>query len=220
MTRQLIAALALGLLGLCGALPGERGPDALVCAGWVALIALPAGIASGALALRPWPFAAAVPALWMIELGVVTTLSERELPTPIWAALVWTGMYAAGFGLARAWTLEPLRAAALALVVVALLAGLPSLGARTGRAFPPWLSARLIDLSPLSVCLESAGVDWMRHPALYEPAGTLDIDPGMREPYRGRLAGPALLLVGCLLAAAGEWLARRRAGLQGPAAES
>jgi hypothetical protein len=39
----------------------------------------------------------------------------------------------------------------------------------------------------------------MRHAALYDPAGT---DRFARQPYRGPLAGAALLLVGWLLAAA------------------
>jgi hypothetical protein len=56
--------------------------------------------------------------------------------------------------------------------------------------------------------MECAGVDWLRHPAIYEPAGALDIDPGLRQPFRGKLAGPALLLLGCALAALGVVRAR------------
>lgn len=209
LQRQLLLALGFGALGALGTLPGTRGPDPLAELCWIALIALPCGLACGVLALRPWPFAASVPALWMIALALAGAVSERALATPLWAALCWSGLFAASWGLGRARASGPRAAATLACLSV-VLAVLPSAGAFLGRPWPPPLAARLLDLSPLSVCMESAGVDWLRHPAVYEPAGALDIDPGLRQPFRGKLAGPALLLLGCALAAFGAARARTR----------
>lgn len=83
------------------------------------------------------------------------------------------------------------------------------------RPVPPWspeVAARLLDLSPMTLLMESAGVDWMRHPAIYEAAGTDRIGPGLRSVFRGPVAGSATLLVGCATLAA-HALHRRR-GLQ------
>jgi hypothetical protein len=200
LTRQLLLALGFGAIGALGVLPGEHGPDPLAALAWIAIVALPCGIGCGALALRPWPFAASVPALWMTALALAGATSERALPTPVWAALCWSGIFAAGWGIGRA-SGSGARAAAAGLCLSVLLAALPTAGAFLGRPWPPRAAARLLDLSPVSVCMESAGVDWLRHPAVYEPAGALDIDPGLRQPFRGGLAGPALLLLGCALAA-------------------
>ncbi|MBK7644216.1 MAG: hypothetical protein IPJ19_14420 [Planctomycetes bacterium] len=209
LPRQLGLALGFGLLGALGCLPGAHGPDPLAELAWVAIVALPCGIGCGALGLRAWPFAASVPALWMIALALAGAASERTLGTPLWAALCWTGIFAAGWGLGRA-SGSGARLAAAGLCVATLLALLPSLGGFLGRPWPARAAARLLDLSPLSICMESAGVDWLRHPAVYEPAGALDIDPGLRQPWRGKLAGPALLLLGCALAAFGAVRARAR----------
>ena len=209
MLRELFLSLCLGLVGALGAWPGLRGPDPLATLGWIALAALPCGLAAGVWRLKPWPFAASVPALWGIALALAGALSERALPAPSWAALVWCGLFAAGWGLARGFELGT-RAAAVASLALTALAILPSAGAVLGRPWPPAASARLLDLSPATLALESAGVDWMHHPAIYEPAGALDIDPGLRRPWEGKLAGPALLLVGFGLAAFGAGRARRR----------
>jgi len=213
LPRQLGLALCFGALGALGAIPGARGPDPLAELCWIALVALPCGVACGALLLRPWPFAASVPALWMTALALAGVSSERTLASPLWAAPCWTGIFAAGWGLGR-WSRAGVRSVAAALCLSILLAVLPSAGAFLGRPWPPKIAARLLDLSPVSVCMEAAGVDWLRHPAVYEPAGALDIDPGLRQPFRGRLAGPALLLLGCALAAFGAVRARaqERAG--------
>lgn len=209
MLRELCLSLGLGLIGALGAWPGERGPDPLAALAWIALVALPCGLAAGAWRLKAWPFAASVPALWAIALALAGTFSERALASPAWAALVWCGLFAAGWGLARA--LETgARGVALASLALLALSILPSAGALLGRPWPPEASARLLDLSPATLALESAGVDWMHHPAIYEPAGALDIDPGLRGPWQGKLAGPALLLVGFGLAAFGAGRARRR----------
>jgi|RhiMethySRZTD1v2_1073278.scaffolds.fasta_scaffold414006_3 hypothetical protein len=205
--RSLLLALGFGALGSLGALPGERGADPLVALAWIAIVALPCGLACGALALRPWPFAASVPALWMAALACAGISSERTLPTPVWAALCWSGIFAAGWGIGRASAADA-RAVAAGLALSLAFALLPSAGAFLGRPWPAPVSARLLDLSPVAVCMECSGVDWLRHPAVYEPAGALDIDPSLRQPYQGKLAGPGLLLLGCALAALGAVRAR------------
>ncbi len=209
LARELLLALSFGALGAFGTLPGRRGPDPLAALAWIAILALPCGLACGGLRLRPWPFAASVPALWMIALALAGVASERTLGTPLWAALGWTGIFAAGWGLARACSAGA-RGVAIGLCLSLSLAVLPAAGAFLGRPWPAPVAARLLDLSPVGVCMESAGVDWLRHPAIYEPAGALDIDPGLRQPFRGKLAGPALLLLGCALAAFGTVRARAR----------
>jgi len=209
LARQLLLALALGAIGALGTLPGAHGADPLAALAWIALVALPCGIGCGALALRAWPFAASVPALWMIALALAGVASERALSTPVWAALAWTGIYAAGWGIGRA-SRSGVRACAAGLCLSVLASVLPAAGEFLGQPWPPRVAARLLDLSPVSVCMESAGVDWMRQPAVYEPAGALDIDPGLRQPWRGKLAGPGLLMLGCALAAFGAARARAR----------
>ena len=41
-------------------------------------------------------------------------------------------------------------------------------------------------------------IDWMRHPAVYDAAGTADIGPELRTGRRSWLAAVVLLVVGCL----------------------
>ena len=209
LARQLLLALGFGALGSLGTLPGERGPDPLAALTWIAVVALPCGLGCGALGLRLWPFAASVPALWMTALALAGAASERALATPVWAALAFSGIFASGWGIGRA-SGAGVRACAACLCLAVLLTVLPAAGEFLGRPWPPPLAARLLDLSPVGVCLESAGVDWMRQPSVYEPAGALDIDPGLRHPWRGKLAGPGLLMLGCALAAFGAARARAR----------
>ena len=209
LTRPLLLALAFGALGALGTFPGEHGPDPLAALAWIAIIALPCGIGCGVLALRAWPFAASVPALWMSALALAGVGSDRALATPVWAALAWTGIFAAGWGIGRLCE-SGVRASAAGLCLSVLLAVLPGAGEFLGQPWPPKVAARLLDLSPVGVCTESAGVDWMRQPSVYEPAGALDIDPGLRRPWRGKLAGPGLLMLGCALAALGAARARAR----------
>jgi len=191
LARQLLLALAFGALGALGTLAGAHGPDPLAALAWIAILALPCGLACGALALRPWPFAASVPALWMMELALAGAFSERTLGTPLFAALGWTGIFAAGWGIGRGFGVGA-RSVAVGACFSILLAVLPSAGAFLDRPWPPSVAARLLDVSPVAICMECAGV----------------IDPGLRQPFRGKLAGPALLLLGCALAAFGAVRAR------------
>ncbi len=81
------------------------------------------------------------------------------------------------------------------------------------RPIPPWspgVTSWLLDLSPTTLLMESSGVDWMRHPAIYEAAGTDRLGPGLRTVFTGPVAGSATLLVGCVSLAI-RALVRRRA---------
>jgi hypothetical protein len=201
--RALLAALALSAAGLPGALPVDppgalAGSDPLALAVWLALVAPACGAAAAALRSSPWPYAAVVPGAWALLLVAVDGGSERDLPTPAWAVLALAGLYYAGFaaGLAarrRAWL-----AAETALVVAAGLVALPLAPGAIGSPWPPAIAAATLDLSPATLVAECAGVDWMRHPAVYAAAGTDRLE---RPSYAAELAGPAALLVGCALCA-------------------
>lgn len=202
-TRALLTACACALPGLAP-LFFSRDPLALCC--WLALVAAPLGCVSAACALAAWPWTAMVPALWLVALSLECAGASRVLPTPVWAGAAWSGLFLAGWALGRLdRDAAPRRAASVTLLLLALAALPIGLGLCSG-AFSPAITARLLDLAPTSWIVESAGVDWMRHPALYEPARTFDLGPELRAPFRGALAGPALLLVGCGFA----WIAARR----------
>jgi hypothetical protein len=210
--RDFVAPLAAAAIGALGALPGSRsGPDPVALLLWLALIAAPAGFALGALGVRHLAFLALPPAAWMGLLAVVDGLSPRDLPSPAWAALAWTGLYAAGHGASRLAPRAGAAGAAALLLAGALLAALPVVPGFLGQPLPPPLAARLLDLAPTTLAAECAGLDWMRHPAIYAPAGAADIDPSLRVAFAGVLAGPIAFVVGCLLAALGEGVARARA---------
>lgn len=196
--RDFGAAFALAALGCLGALPATpAGPDPVATLVWIALAALPIGVGAGAIRLRAWPLAPVIPAVWMVVLTMVDAASPRDLPTPGWGALVWTGLFAFGFALGRRWPARGAAIAAIAFGACALLAALPSGFWALEKPWPPALAARMLDLSPVTLLAECAGLDWLRHPAVYESAGTADIDPSLRSAYRGVLAGPASFLVGC-----------------------
>ena len=61
-----------------------------------------------------------------------------------------------------------------------------------------WMTPGHEKVSPVAWIVESAGIDWMRHPAMYDPAGTADIGPELRSGRRSWLAAVVLLVVGCL----------------------
>jgi hypothetical protein len=212
--RQLGLALGLACVALPGALPGSRGePDPVAFLVWLAFVAPAVGAVAGAIRLAPWPHAAAVPGAWMLLLVAVDALGTRDLSTPVWAALAATGLFALGFAIGR---LAPdgLRwrapAAVLALAATAVLA--PVAGGLLRAPWPAAASATLLDLSPATLLSECAGVDWLRHPAVYDAAGSFDIDPRSRSPYPPALAGQLAFVLGCAFAAAAEAFARSRSG--------
>lgn len=203
--------LLLAAAGALGALPGSRsGSDPVALLAWISILAAPAGFLCGAAGVPHIALAALPPAAWMGLAATVDGLSPRDLPSPAWAALAWAGLYAAGLGLGR-WKRDAGFAGAGVLFILAsLMAALPILPGMLGAPLPPPVEARLLDLSPAALVVECAGVDWMRNPVIYDAAGSADIDPSLRLPYRGSLAGPIAFVVGCLLAAAGEGIARAR----------
>jgi hypothetical protein len=207
--RDLCGALVLAAIGALGALPGARGPDPVALLVWLSMWSVPAGVLAGESALPLWPAAPVVPALWMGILGLVAAGSTRILPSPAWSALAWSGLFAGGFALGRLFPSRASRIAAACLLGAGVLDALSISGAWLASPLPPAVSARLLDLAPSTLLAECAGLDWMRHPAIYEPAGALDIDPSLRVAWRGFLAGPIVFLVGCGAALAADRIAGR-----------
>ncbi len=197
LARLGLALLVAGL-GALGAAVGEPDPVRLLI--WLALVAAAAGYLLGALGVGLLPYGIVAPGVWMVVLVGLDGVAERDLPTPLWAALGWTGLFAVGVALGRVgrrvlpgstWS-----GAGALLLAAALTTGLAGRGGLGDRPWPPEAARRLLDLSPATLLVESAGVDWMRHPAVYDAAGT---DRFERAPYRGSLAGPLTFVVGCLL---------------------
>ena len=157
--------------------------------------------------------------LLIVGLGAVTSPGSgwsplRALPTPASAALVLAGMVLLGAALApwadarSGWPATSVAASGLARAVSLFLLAACLDGAAVGWGIveprPPWspeLTAFLLDLSPRTLVLEAGGVDWMRHDAIYGPAGTDRLGPGIRTAWDGSVAGPLLLVVGCVAAA-------------------
>lgn len=175
--------------------------------GWAALAALPLGMLAARVSLGI--FAWMPLGLWCVALAWSLVLSPRLVPTPLYAGFVVAGLYAAGHGLVRGWRVGS-RAVEGGFVLCVFLCLAPASSGWLGRAWDPALASRLLDLSPWSLVFEAAGIDWMRHAAMYEPAGALDIDPSLRQPYTPALAGTLALVLGCALALGGELRARRK----------
>ena len=184
MRTSLLVVSALGLVGLSSGLGAPVG-----ALSWMALTAAAGGAWMGgwARSLLAW----APPLVWAGALMLV-----RGVPAPLSASLAVMALYAAGMGLG-AW-LSRERAAGAALLVSAGLALAPTFGGGLAKPWEPELSAALLDASPVAWIVESAGIDWMRHPAMYDPAGTADIGPELRSGRRSWLAAVVLLVVGCI----------------------
>lgn len=126
------------------------------------------------------------------------------------------GLYAAGAlagallalgGIAAA----PWSSASAALLLAGLLTAAPAGGGMLARPWPPEVTALLLDLSPVVLVTEAAGLDWMRHASLYELAGTGDLPPDMRMAWS---PGVAMALAALTLGAL-AWALERRAGRKG-----
>lgn len=210
--RHLLTALGLAAIALPGALPGARGtPDPIAFLTWLAFVAPAVGALAGAVRLPAWPHAAAIPGVWMLVLVGVDVLAPRDLSTPIWAAAAVAGLFAIGHAIGRFARRENGAASAAALLAIsALLVLLPVAGAILRAPWPGTASARLIDWSPMTLLAECSGIDWLRHPAVYDAAGTSDIDPRTRSPYPPALAGGIVLVLGCASAFLAERFARAR----------
>jgi hypothetical protein len=222
VARDFAVPLAVAAAGALGAIPSRSGSDPVALVAWISIWSAAGGFLCASGGVRRLAFVALPPAAWMVLVAGVDAASPRDLPSAAWAALAWSGLFAGGFGVGRlaAPTSTPTSAstsdsgiagACVLFLIAALLAALPILPGRLGAPLSPPVEARLLDLSPATLVEECAGLDWMRHPAIYDAAGSADIDPSLRLPYRGRLAGPITFVVGCLLAAIGEGIARARA---------
>jgi len=199
---QLATLASCALAGALGALPGAAGAlDPVTVLGWMALCAPAAGAACGARGIALLP-GALVPATWMLQLAWVQSGAERGFATLGWAGCALSGLFALGLALGRrARSALPTAGALLFLGLVlssaALGFGLVAGGAELARSHPH-LAARLLDASPLVLVFDCAGWDWVHaQPEVYADAG---VEWLQRRAYRGNLAGPAVLVVGCLLA--------------------
>ena len=194
----LSAGLALGVITLSGALgllPGTAGWfSAAGLLAWLALWALPAGFLAASAAIGR--LAALPPLLWAV-LGVAV---GSGLDDPVGGVLAVAGLYALGFALGRLWPGRALVGAGLLLLGTGLLTALPSAGGALEQPWPALVTARLLDLSPVVWVFESAGVDWMRHPSVYELAGAGDLDPDLRVAWGGWRAA-LFFLAGASMAA-------------------
>ncbi len=102
-----------------------------------------------------------------------------------------------------------LSAALMALVLCLFLTGAPA--GFWLFSDPPWspsLAARLLDVSPAALLMESAGVDFLRLPAVYGPVGADCMDPNLRLAW-GNLAGWGVGVLGLCLSTA-AWTCHRR----------
>ncbi|MGD2018786.1 MAG: hypothetical protein PVJ89_11755 [Planctomycetota bacterium] len=150
----------------------------------------------GMVALAPLVAVASLP---------LTPLDLLQLPRPAGAAAVLVGLAAAGAALAPAGPAGAgvLVAAGARRAALLVLVGWAADGAAAGWGLlspsPPWspeVAAVLLDLSPRTLLMECGGVDWMRHPDVYEAVGTDRLGPGIRSVHVGSVAGTASVLVG------------------------
>ncbi len=212
--RSLTWTLVLASLGALGAgaldPPGPRaGADPLFAMVWAGIAAPLAGALAGRLRLTPWTYGLAAPAAWTLALVWASTDSPRIAPTPLWAAAAWMGLFALGGALGRFRAERTSQAPYyVALGATALNAAAWAPGA-LGSPWPPELASALLDLAPVTLVVECAGLDWMRHGFLYD---TLQTDRFERAAWSGVQAGPTCLLLGYSAWAAVEVLARRQPG--------
>jgi hypothetical protein len=204
------ARVVLSFLGLAAVGASFAGWPMLQLS-WLSLTAPALGALSAA--MLPLSAAAILPLSWFAPW---TWAAPAVLPTPWWGASVAAGLFALGHACAprepeRAWG----RAGLLTIATLALSLA-PARGAFAREPWPPAVARALLDLSPTALAMECAGLDWMRHASVYEPVGT---DRFERRARRGALAGPTLLLVGYLAAAAAHLTVRRCAARGAPARE-
>jgi hypothetical protein len=200
---QLVTLCACAGAGALGALPGRSGAlDPLTVLGWLALLAPGAGALCAGRGLALFPFALAVPGAWSLVLVQAQLRAPRALSAPLFALCALVGLFALGFAAGRRARCG-IRAAGLLFYATLLLSGaatgfgLLAGGDELART-RPGAAARLLDLSPLVLVFDCAGVDWTHaQPEVYARAG---VEWLQRRPYRGILAGPAVLVVGCILA--------------------
>jgi|LWDU01.1.fsa_nt_gi hypothetical protein len=194
--------MALGLVWLpCLVLGWLSSAPALSVLFWWALCAAPTGALA---ACGHWRGAVLVPMLWGLVAGVPWADFAQQsavFPRPWAGAAALLALYLVGFSLANlCGAMRPRRCLAVAAalwVVAGLLCALPSGAGLLARPFPAEALAVLFDISPQVWVFEVAGFDWLRHPAVYEPAGAADLDPTLRTAwgFQGALAALAASLI-------------------------
>jgi hypothetical protein len=187
--------------------------DSLALLAWLTLLAAPTGALYIGSSARRRSSALALVAIWVV-------LCWLALPRPAAAAFGSTVGALSGLGLLGAAVgrgfRSPVTAVAACLLAGVLLTWVAPAGCLLrGAPWPPAVGAILLDLSPLSLTAESAGVDWMRHPFVYDSVGSASIGPELRSPWGG-LAGPLCFVLGCTLLLAVRATVTSKTGLEGP----
>jgi hypothetical protein len=210
--REGTVATLVACAALPGLLPSAQGPasapDPLALFAWLVLVAPATGAAAGRSGLGVWPTAWIGPAAWCLLVAYASASAERGLPSPSFGMCVVVGLHFLGFAAGRLAVGSPARVAGAVLLLTLGLAGI-SVAAGLGGPEAAWgrssvaLGRALLEASPLVVAFESAGVDWTHGQALVYERAAVEWIP--RDPYRGPLAGPVLLLVG----SGSAWLASR-----------
>ncbi len=209
-----VGLVAAALAGVAGALPRAGGePDPFALLAWLVLLAPAAGFVCGSFGVRLYPWGLAVPGVWMLVLVQVDLASERDMVQPLWPGLLWTGLFAAGLGAGTRFPGRPWAGAGLLLLLALAAAGVGiqgglALGDAAWAREHPTLGAWLLEVSPLAWAFDAAAWDWIHaNPVAYRLSGVEWIP---REPWKGRLAGPAVLVLGCAVAGLVSALARKR----------
>jgi hypothetical protein len=165
-------------------------PDPLRALAWTALSTPTLGCLVATRASQVLGAGLLLPGAAMLVIVLQDASSEVDLPGPLWAALALAGLHWIGLAAGRLGSRNPWSTSAAVLLLTLGLTALPSLGGLVRAPWPPVFAARSLDLSPVVFVEECAGVDWMRHAAVYSAVGTDSIGPELRTPWRGRLAGP------------------------------
>ena len=192
------AALACGLAQAPGLLPSLRGASSPVAlASWLALLAPALGYLLAARGVSVLALAPAALVVWGASLALLSRFATRAEALSPWASLALVGLLCAGCALQGLLRAPAWGAAGLLWLSCGLLAALPGQAelseVQLGRTAPR-AAALALDLSPLSLVLETGGLDWMRRPAVYEPAGVDWL--GDRRPHRAPLAACVCFVVG------------------------
>jgi hypothetical protein len=200
VTRAVRAARAVGpcVLVLAG-LVAERPEGALV---WTLCAAL-LGAAFHTLGARiePEPRERLVLALGLLAFAATTAAvaAASGVPRPLAAAGPAVCLLGIGVVAASRWCGAARATLPLVAALLLILGGLPDLfgaGSAAWARTDPAVGALVLDLSPATWVCETAGLDWMRHPSVYAPAGT-DWFSDVRRPF-GPTLGLAALATGLL----------------------
>ena len=188
----------LAAVGCLGALPVSGGIDPVRVLVVLALWAPAAGWAC-------WDRRGGwlVPLAWW---GVVAASSASTGLDTLRAPMAIGGLFLVGRGLGSCLALSRVRGAVLALLVTVTLAVLPGLAGVAGDPWPVGIASRLLDASPVVWVCESAGVDWMRRPGVYDTVGC---DRFARASFATSWMAGSILAVGAGAALLGAIVGRR-----------